>query len=422
METSAQECAAVEPFGEQIPFSDPYWYREGLKSPFYGPTHIAFRAKVRKFTEEKITPFIAEWEEAGTYPIELHEEAYKAGLLAAMWPREYGGTPPDPSLPQGFDAFHDLILIDELCRCGAGGVLWAVFFSFGISLPPVLNVGSQYLRDKVARDVITGKKIMSLAVTEPGAGSDVASLTTTARKEGDFYVINGEKKFITSGMRAQYFTVAVRTGGSGMGGVSLLLVERDMPGVTIRRQKTQGWWTSSTTYITFEDVRVPVQNLIGKENDGFRPIMHNFNHERFVFAAMSNRFARVCLEDAIKYARVRKTFGKRLADQPVIRAKIAEMARVVESTHALIEQIAYQMTMKVDDKLLGGPIALVKVQATKTMDFCAREASQVLGGASCIRGGHGERIERLYREVRQNAIAGGSEEILLDLAMRQARL
>ena len=316
-EMSAQECGAVEPFGEQIPFSDPYWYREGLKSPFYGPSHVAFRAKVRKFTEEKISPFIGEWEENGTYPIELHEEAYKAGLLAAIWPREFGGTPPDPSHPKGFDAFHDLILIDELCRCGAGGVLWAVFFSFGISLPPVLNVGSQYLKDKVARDVITGKKIMSLAVTEPGAGSDVANITTTARKEGDFYVINGEKKFITSGMRASFFTVAVRTGGSGMGGVSLVLVERDTPGVTIRRQKTQGWWTSSTTYITFEDVRVPIQNLIGKENDGFRPIMHNFNHERFVFAAMSNRFARVCLEDAIKYSRVRKTFGKKLIQHPV---------------------------------------------------------------------------------------------------------
>jgi len=236
--------------------------------------------------------------------------------------------------------------------------------------------------------------------------------------------VNGEKKFITSGTKARYFTTAVRTGGSGMQGVSLLLIERGMEGVTVRRQKTQGWWTSGTAYIILEDVKVPVKNLIGKENDGFKPIMHNFNHERFVFAAMSNRYARVCIEESIKYARNRTTFGKRLIDHQVIRHKVAEMARRVESTHALLEQVAYQMNRlkQTDESALGGPIALLKVQATKTMDFCAREASQILGGASYIRGGIGEKVERLYREVRVNAIAGGSEEVLLDLAMRQAKL
>jgi len=265
---------------------------------------------------------------------------------------------------------------------------------------------------------------MSLAVTEPYAGSDVASIRTTAKREGNFYIVNGEKKFITSGTKARYFTTAVRTGGSGMQGVSLILIERNMPGVTIRRQKTQGWWASGTAYISLEDVKVPVENLIGKENDGFKPIMHNFNHERFVFAAQSNRYARVCLEESIKYGRLRRTFGKRLIDHQVIRHKIAEMARRVESTHALLEQTAYQMNnLKGDDQsLVGGPIALLKVQATKTMEYCAREASQIFGGASYIRGGVGERVERLYREVRVNAIAGGSEEVLLDLAMRQAKL
>lgn len=409
-------------FGEQIPFGDPYWYQPALRSPFYNESHIRFREKVRRFAEEKLSPFVGEWEEAGTYPKELHEEAYKAGILAATWPKEFGGTPPDPSLPEGYDAFHDLILIDELCRCGGGGILWAVFFCFGIALPPILTVGSQYLKERVARDVITGRKIMSLAVTEPYAGSDVANLQTTAVKQGSVYIVNGEKKFITSGTKADYFTVAVRTGGPGMKGVSLLLVEKDMPGITIRRMKTQGWWTSATTFITFEDVQVPLENLIGKENDGFRPIMHNFNHERFVFAAMANRFSRVCLEDAIKYAKTRQTFGSRLIDHSVIRWKIAEMARQIESTHALLEQIAYQIKCKVDDKHLGGPIALLKVHATKVMEYCTREASQILGGASCIRGGQGERIERLYREVRQHAIAGGSEEVLADLAVRQANL
>jgi len=297
-----------------------------------------------------------------------------------------------------------------------------VFFAFGISLPPVLAACSQEMKARIARDVITGRKKMALAVSEPYAGSDVAGLKCTARREGNYFIVNGEKKFITSGIKADYYTVAVRTGGDGMKGISLLLIETALPGVTARRMKTQGWWASNTAYITFEDVKVPVSNLIGKENDGFVHVMRNFNHERFVFAAMASRFARVCLEDAIRYAKVRKTFGKALIEQQVIRHKIAEMARQVESTHALLETVAFQMKQGLNEKQLAGLIALTKVQATKTMDFCCREASQVLGGASCIRGGKGERIERLYREVRQNAIAGGSEEILLDLALKQSKL
>jgi len=378
---------------------------------------MKFRQKVRTFVEKEIMPFCHEWDENGTYPHELHEKAYNAGILAAIWPPEYGGTP-----PENFDAFHDLILVDELSRCGAGGILWAVFFSFGIALPPILNVGTKHLKDRVARDVITGKKIMSLAVSEPYAGSDVADLRTTARREGDNFIVNGSKKFITSGVKADYFTVAVRTGGPGTTGVSLLLMEKAMPGLTARRQKTQGWWISNTAFLTFENVKVPVSNLIGKENDGFRAIMNNFNHERFVLAAMSNRYARVCLEEAIVYARERTTFGKRLIDHQVIRHKIAEMARLVEATHALLEQIAYQYACHIPDEQLGSAIALLKVQATTTFELCAREASQVLGGNSCLRGGKGEKVERLYREVRINAIGGGSEEILRDLAMKRAKL
>ena len=367
--------------------------------------------------EKELTPYVHEWDEEGTFPPELHEKAYRAGIYGAIWPEKYGGTP-----PAKFDAFHDLILIDELSRCAAGGVLWSCFFCFGIALPPILNIGSDYLKDKVARDVITGQKIMCLAVTEPSSGSDVAGLTTTARREGDYFIVNGAKKFITGGMKADYFTTAVRTGGEGMGGISLLLLEKGMPGISVRRMKTQGWWISNTAYITFEDVRVPVRNLIGEENKGFYSIMSNFNHERFVLAAMANRYARVCLEESIKYGRVRKTFSKRLMDHQVIRHKVAEMAREVESTHALLELIAYQMASGVDDRQFAGLIALAKVQATKTMELCTREASQIFGGASCIRGGQGEKVERLYRETRVNAIGGGSEEVLMDLAMRQAKL
>jgi len=403
-------------FGEQIPFGDPYWYR-GYESPYYNDSHREFRAKLRAFVDSELIPHVHDWDEAGEYPRDLNERAYRAGIYGAMWPAEYGGTP-----PRDCDAFHDLIFIDELARCGSGGILWSVFFTFGIALPPILSVGSKELRDRVARDVITGKKVISLAVTEPFAGSDVAGLTTTARREGDFFIVNGVKKFITSGTRAHFFTTAVRTGGSGMGGVSLLLIEADREGVKTTRMKTQGWWTSSTALVAFDNVKVPVSNIIGKENSGFSAIMVNFNHERFVLAAMSNRYARLCLEEAVKYGRKRQTFGKRLMDHQVLRHKVAEMARHIECTHAQLETIAYQMKQGVPDTHLAALIAMVKVQATKTFEFCAREASQIMGGAACLRGGPGNVVERLYREVRINAIGGGSEEVLMDLVTRQSKL
>jgi len=250
----------------------------------------------------------------------------------------------------------------------------------------------------------------------------VASIRTTAVREGDFYIVNGSKKFITAGTKAHYFTTAVRTGKSGMNGVSLLLIERDMPGVKIRRLPTQGWWTSGTTHVSLDNVKVPVKNLIGKEGMGFKYIMENFNHERFVGIASSNRCARLCVEEAIAFARKRSTFGKRLVDHQVIRHKIAEMARRVEATHSLIEQLAFQMTNGFTSAQLGGQMALVKVQATQTFQFCAIEAAQIFGGNSFLRSGPGAVVERMYREVRVNAVGGGSEEIMRDLAMKQAKL
>jgi len=399
-----------------VPFGDPYWYNS-TASPYYKTTHVEFRDRMRAFVDKEIIPFVAAWDEAGEYDPSFRQKAYDAGVLAPCWPAEYGGTP-----PPDFDAFHDLIWIDELSRCGAGGMLWSVFTGFGIALPPVLAHGSQAMKDKVCRAVITGEKIMSLAVSEPWAGSDVANLQTTAARDGDHYIVNGAKKWITGGTRAQFFTTAVRTGGPGMKGLSLLLVEAPTPGLTITRMQTQGWWMSSTAYLEFDDVRVPVENLIGMENDGFKYIMSNFNHERFVLAAQANRYARLCIEEAIRYARVRKTFGKRLIDHQAIRHKIAEMTSRVEATHALLEQIAFQMTQQIPDSAIAGVIALSKVQSTKNMEYCAREASQIFGGSSYVRGGKGAIVERLYREVRVMAIGGGSEEVMLDLAMRQARL
>ena len=245
----------------------------------------------------------------------------------------------------------------------------------------------------------------------------------TNDKKRSTYVVDGEKKWITNGVWADYFTVAVRTGGPGMGGISLLLIEKTMPGVICRRMDCMGVWASGTSFITFENVKVPVGNLIGAENQGFKYVMHNFNHERWGFVVQANRFARVCYEEAFKYAHRRRTFGKKLVEHPVIRAKLADMVRQIDATHHQMENITYQMcTLPKDQsaKALAGITALAKVQSTKVFEYCAREAAQIFGGASYVRGGQGEKVERLYRDVRAYAIPGGSEEIMMDLGIRQA--
>ncbi|MBT7564555.1 MAG: acyl-CoA dehydrogenase, partial [Porticoccaceae bacterium] len=296
----------------------------------------------------------------------------------------------------------------------AVGGLGATLMVHGIGLPPVINFGSDDVKKMVAPPVLAGTKRISLAITEPGAGSDVAHLTTTARLDGDHYVVNGSKTYITGGMNANWFTTAVRTGGEGAGGVSTLLIPADAEGVSrTALDKKQGWWCSDTATIYFDNVCVPVGNLIGQENKGFSVIMNNFNAERLAMSAAMEAFSRVCLEDAVTWASERKTFGKRLADHQVIRHKIADMKMRINATQAYLQLVCQQVQ---DGQESAGDIALLKVQCSQTMEFCAREAMQILGGLGYMRG---NRVERIYREVRVNAIGGGSEEIMRDLATRQ---
>jgi acyl-CoA dehydrogenase len=262
--------------------------------------------------------------------------------------------------------------------------------------------------------VLAGERYISLAVTEPSGGSDVARLQTRARREGDHFVVSGAKTFISGGMRADWFTTAVRTGGEGARGLSVLLIPAELAGVSrTPLSRKQGWWCSDTATIHFDEVRVPATHLIGPENAGFLVIMANFNNERMAMAVGMEAFARVCLEEAVNWARERQTFGKRLADHQVIRHKIAQMKQRITATQAWIQVCSRQIH---EGSAQPGDIALLKVQASETLEFCAREAMQVLGGAGYIRG---NRVERIYREVRVNAIGGGSEEILRDLAARQ---
>ena len=374
------------------------------KSPYYTADHEAFRDQLRRFVSKEIEPFADQWDEAGEFPRALYKKAAAIGLLQLNFPEEYGGIKAD--------RFYAIIAAQELARAGSGGIA-AGLMSHTIGTPPVAKLGSDYLKAKVLPPVLAGEKIAALAITEPGGGSDVANLKTTAKRDGDHYIVRGEKTFITSGMRADFYTVAVRTGGPGMGGISLLLIERDTPGFTRTPLKKMGWWASDTATLHFDDCRVPAENLVGAENAGFMGIMLNFNDERLGLSASSIGFARTAYEEALDYAKIRETFGRPLLKHQVIRHKLVDMAQRIEASQAFLERIAYALDQG------EGPVAelcLLKNQATQTMAFCASEAVQILGGAGFMRG---VKSERIYREVKVNAIGGGTEEIMKDLASRQ---
>lgn len=377
------------------------------ESPFYTADHIAFRDVVRRFVEKEIEPHANEWDEAGTFPRELYRKAAAIGLLGLGFPEEYGGIEADN--------FMWIIAQQELARSGAGGVN-ASLMSHSIGSPPIARAGRSELKARVLPEILSGNKISALAITEPSGGSDVANLRTTARREGDVYVVNGEKTFITSGIRADYITVAVRTGGAGAGGVSLLLIEGNTPGLSRTPLKKMGWWASDTATLHFDDCRVPAANLLGEEGAGFKIIMHNFNSERLTMAAGCISAARVCLDEATAYAKQRQTFGKPLTQHQVIRHKLVDMAQRVTASQAMLEMLAWRLD-RGDSPV--AEIAMLKNQATQTMAFCASEAVQIFGGAGFMRG---VKVERIYRDVKVNAIGGGTEEIMKDLASRQMGL
>jgi acyl-CoA dehydrogenase len=376
------------------------------RSPYYDETHEAVAQSVRRFVEREVAPHIDRWEVEGELPRLLHVAAAKAGILGLGYPEEFGGH------SDGFDLFHGLTQTEELCRVGAGG-LGASLMTHGIGLPPILALGSTEFKQRIAPGVLAGEILIALGITEPSGGSDVANLKTRAVANGDHYVVNGSKTFITTGMRADYLTTAVRTGGAGAGGVSLLLIPMDAAGVSRTRLDKMGWRCSDTATIHFEDVVVPKDNLIGTENAGFIGIMRNFNRERLGMAMGCCGFARVCLDEAVTWAQQRETFGKALVKHQSIRIKLADMARQIAATQAWVDLCAWQVQNGCDQP---ADFALLKVQATQMLERVARDAAQVLGGASYITG---SKVERIYREVRVNAIGGGSEEIMLDLAGRQ---
>lgn len=376
------------------------------RSPYYDESHEAVAQSVRRFVQQEVAPNIDRWEAEGELPRDLHKKAAAAGIIGLNYPEEFGGH------SEGFDIFHSLTQTEELAAVGAGG-LGASLMTHGIGLPPILAMGSDEMKRRIAPGVLAGDLIIGLGITEASGGSDVAQIKTKAVLTGNKYVVNGSKMFITSGMRADYLTTAVRTGGPGMGGISLMLIDMNAPGVSRTRLDKMGWRCSDTAAIQFDDVEVPPENLIGPENGGFAGIVRNFNGERLGMAHGCCAMARVALKEAVEWATTRETFGKRLAQHQSIRIKLADCARQINATQAWVDLCAWQVKT---GKGQPADFAMLKVQATRMLEHVAREAAQVLGGASFITG---SKVERIYREVRVNAIGGGSEEIMLDMAGRQ---
>ena len=380
-----------------------------LPNPYDTAERKAFRESFRAFIAKEVDPHKFEWDEAGHVPWEMHRKFAALGMFGFGIDERYGGL--------GFDdPFMRWDVSVEIARCGVGGIAAAIG-GRGISLDPIQKLAAEEIRERVLPEIISGEKGSSLAITEPGGGSDVARMKTSAKRDGNHWVINGSKTFITGGMESDYFVVGARTGGAGLGGISLFFVEADTPGFSrTPLAKKQGWWASNQATLYFDDVRVPATNLMGEENMGFIQIMQNFNYERLGLVGQSLGMMEACLEDSIAWAQQRETFGKPLITHQVIRHKIAEMSSRVDAVRALGLMICASIeggTMPVAE------ITKAKFFATQQLEYCAREAMQILGGAGYLRG---NRVETIYREVRVMAIGGGSEEIMRDLAAKMMGL
>lgn len=381
---------------------------DGLRppSPFLTAEHHAWRDHLRGFINGQVAPHLDEWDAASDFPDSLYKEAAKAGVLGMGFREDLGGT------GENIDLYHRIIFAEEFFRMGSG-VVFADLATPWIALPPIINGGTPEMLDRIARPVLAGDKKIAFAVTEPGGGSDVSAFTTTAVRQGDNFIVNGGKTLISGAMKADFLLTAVRTGGPGMGGLSMLLIETDRAGVTRGPVPGLQWYNRNNGWLKFDNVEVPASNLVGVENRGFAGLASQFNIERFSGIAATLAMTRTCVAEAVAFARERQTFGKRLIDHQVMRHKIVDMIQRLKVAYAFLDLLVWRFSQ---GEVPVADLALLKIQATTTLEHCARESLQVLGGRAYT----GEnRVERIYREARIFVIGGGSEEILRDLAAKQ---
>ena len=363
-----------------------------------------------EFVRREVAPHLQEWEDAGEIPRALHLAAAKQGLLGISFAEEVGG--------QGGDLLDTVDLQEGMFEAGASSGLMAALFTGGIALPHIAAHGSPDLVDRFVRPTLAGETIGALGITEPGGGSDVGGIRTTAVRDGDDYVVNGAKTFITSGVRADFVTTAVRTGGPGAGGVSLLVIEKGTPGFTVDRSlRKMGWHCSDTAELSFVDVRVPVANLVGAENSGFLQIAEQFVVERIALAVHAYGIAARSLALTAAYCRDRETFDKPLIERQVVRHKLVEMHRQVEVARTYTREVA-RRHVGVAPEMQSNVIAeacLAKQTAVDCSTYVCDQAVQLHGGTGYM---HGTEVERHYRDARILPIGGGASDVLTDLAAK----
>ena len=375
------------------------------------PERRALREMVTSFTEKEVVPHLPAWEDACEVPRELHQKAAGAGLLGVAFPEEVGG--------QGGDLIDSAIVSEAVLEAGGSTGLIAALFTHGIALPHIVASGNADLIDRYVRPTLAGELIGSLGITEPGGGSDVANIRTRAVRDGDEFVVNGAKTFITSGVRADFVTTAVRTGGEGYGGISLLVIDKGTPGFTVARPlKKMGWHCSDTAELGFDDVRVPVGNVVGEVDGGFVLVMQQFVSERLSLAVQAYSTAQRSLDLAVAYARERETFGKPLIARQVIRHKLVDMHRRTAAARALTRQAVEKAVASTSSTTDGDVIldaVLAKNQSVEACEWVVSEAVQIFGGMGYMRESE---IDRHYRDARILGIGGGATEVLNDLAAK----
>ena len=370
------------------------------------PERRALRTLAKEVVAREVAPHVADWEREGMLPRSLHKAFAAAGLLGVSFPEAVGGG--------GGDAIDSAILAEEVMLGGGSGGVIASLFTHGIALPHIVGHGMPDLVDRYVRPTLAGDLIGALAVTEPDGGSDVAGLRTTAVREGDVYVVNGAKTYITSGVRADFVTTAVRTGGEGYAGISLLVIDKGLPGFTVSKPLDKmGWRSSDTAELSFDDVRVPVTQLVGEEGQGFRYIMENFQSERLALAVHAYSTAQRCLDLVLAWVQDRQTFGRPLVSRQVVRHKVAEMARQTD--------VARTYTRAAYEKWLGGDDAVLEVSMAKNTacfacDHVVDEAVQLFGGLGYMRESE---VERHYRDSRILRIGGGTDEIMNEVIAKR---
>lgn len=371
---------------------------------YFDAPHHEIRQRVREFVEHHVKPYVEIWEAQGEFPEELYRRAAEAGVLGVGYPECYGGT--------GGDLFAKIACVEELMRCGSAGVV-AGLGSLDISIPPILFLGTEEQKMRFVPPVLKGNRISALGVTEPGAGSDVAAISTTAVRQGNHYLVHGSKLFITSGVRANQLTCAVRTGGEGYQGISLLVVDSGTPGYSVSRKlEKMGWLASDTAQIFLDGCRVPVENRIGEEGKGFYAIMENFQNERLHLSVMANMTAQLALEESLTYVREKVAPGRRAAKLQATHHKLADMATLVEASREFVYRVAAKMNSGQRQVM---EISMAKNFSCMVSDYVTEEAIQIHGQDGCLRRCL---VERLCRDNRILSIGGGTREIMKEVIFK----